>query len=155
MLSVKSIIAPQVLYKYLRYPSYCTCLSLPWQKEVNSSISSQRKNIEAKAEHTSVANTTFDVGEEVKKDDDEDDEKEKVEEREMKIENTDPIPVVDETVLKPWRVNMVKQSSIDKKDPKLLEEAEEPVLTKNTKKEDKPWRNNMKKSESVESQPSA
>ena len=28
----------------------------------------------------------------------------------MKIENADPIPI-DESVLKPWRVNMKKQSS--------------------------------------------
>ena len=52
-----------------------------------------------------VANATFDVEQEDVK----------VEEREMKIENADPIPI-DESVLKPWRVNMKKQSSsIDEK----------------------------------------
>ena len=81
----------------------------------------------------------------------------------MKIENADPIPI-DESVLKPWRVNMKKQSSsIDEKTTKLPEGVEvstgagaeiDPNLT-NDKKEEKPWRNHMKKSISVESQPSA
>ena len=57
-----------------------------------------------------AANATFDVEQEK-----EEDENVKVEEREMKIENADPIPI-DESVLKPWRVNMKKQSSsIDEK----------------------------------------
>ena len=85
----------------------------------------------------------------------------KVEEREMKIENADPIPI-DESVLKPWRVNMKKQSSsIDEKTTKFPEGAgvgaeEDPmIVTTNGKNEEKAWRNHMKKSISVDSQPSA
>ena len=75
----------------------------------------------------------------------------------MKIENADPIPI-DESVLKPWRVNMKKQSSsIDEKTTKFPEGAgvEEVIVATNGKNEEKPWRNHMKKSISVESQPSA
>ena len=75
----------------------------------------------------------------------------------MKIENADPIPI-NESVLKPWRVNMKKQSSsIDEKTTKFPEGAgvEEVIVATNGKNEEKPWRNHMKKSISVESQPSA
>ena len=77
----------------------------------------------------------------------------------MKIENADPIPI-NESVLKPWRVNMKKQSSsIDEKTTKFPEGVgaeEDPIIvTTNGKNEEKPWRNHMKKSISVESQPSA
>ena len=75
----------------------------------------------------------------------------------MKIENADPIPI-DESVLKPWRVNMKKQSSsIDEKTTKFPEGVEEDpmIVTTNGKNEEKPWRNHMKKSISVDSQPSA
>ena len=75
----------------------------------------------------------------------------------MKIENVDPIPI-NESVLKPWRVNMKKQSSsIDEKTTKFPEGAgvEEVIVATNGKNEEKPWRNHMKKSISVESQPSA
>ena len=75
----------------------------------------------------------------------------------MKIENADPIPI-NESVLKPWRVNMKKQSSsIDEKTAKFPEGAgvEEVIVATNGKNEEKPWRNHMKKSISVESQPSA
>ena len=75
----------------------------------------------------------------------------------MKIENADPIPI-NESVLKPWRVNMKKQSSsIDEKTTKFPEGegVEEVIVATNGKNEEKPWRNHMKKSISVESQPSA
>ena len=108
------------------------------------SVNNQEKSaIDAKAANPSadIANTTFDVKEE-----------EEEEERETmpKIENVDPIPI-DESIMKPWRMNMKKQSDGDEKASKLP--TEETPAPDNIK-EEKPWRKNMKKSVSVESQPS-
>ena len=111
------------------------------KNEVDSrSVNNQENStIDAKADIADIANTTFDV-------------KKEAEERETmpKIENVDPIPI-DESIMKPWRMNMKKQSDGDEKASKLP--TEETPAPDNIK-EEKPWRKNMKKSVSVESQPS-